>query len=100
MSPPRSVRLLLFAATFASFAYFQPGGFVRRATVWLAAIPIAIAGNIARLLLLFVASDRMGVAWATGRFHDITGYVLYAVALALMLVLRAVLTPRQPAAAA
>ena len=26
VSPPRSVQLLLFAATFASFAYFHPGG--------------------------------------------------------------------------
>jgi exosortase len=85
--------LIALLAIGALFAYFQRGGPWRRAAVLVAAVPIALAGNIARLLLLFVAADRRGVAWATGRFHDVTGYVLYAVALALLLGLRALLTP-------
>ena len=87
--------LIALLATATLFAYFQPGGYVRRATVMLAAVPIAMAGNMARLLLLFVASDRRGVAWATGRFHDVTGYVMYAVALGLLWALRGALTPRR-----
>jgi exosortase len=86
--------LLALLATGTLFAYFQPGGGWRRAAVLLAAVPIALAGNIARLVLLFVASDRRGVVWATGRFHDVTGYVMYAVALALLVGLRTALTPR------
>jgi exosortase len=86
--------LIALLATGTLFAYFQPGGLWRRAVVMLAAIPIALLGNMLRLLLLFIASDRMGVPWATGRFHDVTGYVLYAVALGLLLLLRAALTPR------
>jgi exosortase len=85
--------LIALLATGALFAYFQRGGPWRRALVMLAAVPIALAGNMARLLLLFIAADRMGVDWATGRFHDITGYVMYAVALGLLYVLRHVLTP-------
>lgn len=87
--------LVALLATGTLFAYFQKGGWWRRAVVMLAAIPIALAGNIARLLLLLVAADRRGVEWATGRFHDVTGYVLYAVALGLLLALRAILTPRE-----
>ncbi len=86
--------LVALLATGALFAYFQRGGVWRRAAVVLAAVPIALAGNVARLLLLLVAADRRGVAWATGGFHDVTGYVLYAVALALLLGLRMLLTPR------
>ncbi len=86
--------LIALFATGTLFAYFQRGGLWRRAVVMLAAIPIALAGNMVRLLLLFIAADRMGVIWATGRFHDVTGYVLYAVALGLLWLLRGVLTPR------
>jgi exosortase len=87
--------LIALLATGTLFAYFQGGGAWRRAAVLLAAIPIALAGNIARLLLLFVAADRKGVPWAAGRFHDVTGYVMYAVALLLLLGLRRLLTPRE-----
>jgi exosortase len=89
--------LLALLATGTLFAYFQRGGAWRRGAVMLAAIPIALVGNIARLFLLLVAADRRGVVWATGHFHDVTGYVLYAVALGLLLALRALLTPRQAA---
>ena len=88
--------LIALVATGTLFAYFQRGGMVRRILVMLAAVPIALAGNVARLLLLLVAADRRGVVWATGRFHDATGYVMYAVALGLLLGVRAVLTPRAP----
>ncbi len=92
--------LVALLATGTLFAYFQKGGLWRRLTVMLAAIPIALAGNIARLLLLLVAADRRGVPWATGHFHDVTGYVLYAVALGLLWLLRLVLTPREAPEAA
>jgi hypothetical protein len=42
----------------------------------------------------------MSVDWATGRFHDVTGYVMYAVALGLLLALRGAITPREPSAGA
>jgi exosortase len=92
--------LIALIATGTLFAYFQRGGAWRRALVLIAAAPIAIVGNMARLFLLFVASDRMSVDWATGRFHDVTGYVMYAVALGLLLALRGALTPREPRAGA
>lgn len=85
--------LLALLATATMFAYFQPGGMARRATMMLGAIPIAILGNAARLLLLIVAAHYRSVDWATGVFHDVTGYVMYAVALAGLLLLRSLLTP-------
>lgn len=88
--------LVALLATGTLFAYFQAGGLGRRLLVMLSAVPIALAGNIARLLLLLVAADRKGVAWATGTFHDVTGYVMYAVALLLLMGMRSLLTPREP----
>lgn len=88
--------LVALLATGTLFAYFQSGGLWRRLAVMLSAVPIALAGNIVRLLLLLVAADRKGVAWATGRFHDMTGYAMFAVALLLLMGLRSLLTPREP----
>jgi exosortase len=87
--------LLALLATGTLFAYFQKGGPWRRAAVLLAALPIAVLGNVARLTLLFIAANARGVVWATGRFHDVTGYVMYAVALGALLALRELLTPRE-----
>jgi exosortase len=86
--------LLALLATGTLFAYFQPGRLWRRLAVLLAAMPVAILGNAARLVLVIVAADRRGVTWASGTFHDVTGYVVYAVALLALLGLRALLTPR------
>jgi hypothetical protein len=48
---------------------------------------------------VFLAADRRGVVWASGTFHDVTGYVVYAIALATLVGLRHVLTPRPEAGA-
>jgi exosortase len=87
--------LIALLATGTLFAYFQRGGVWRRVAMMACAVPIALAGNVARLLLLLLAADRRGVSWAAGGFHDLTGYVMYVVALALLLMMRVVLTPRR-----
>jgi len=88
--------LLALLATGTLFAYFQRGGALRRAAILLAVPPIAILGNAARLLLVIVAADRRGVVWASSTFHDMTGYVVYGIALGLLLGLRSLLTPKEP----
>lgn len=85
--------LLALLATGTLFAYFQKGGPWRRALVLLAVAPIAVLGNVVRLTLVILAADRRGVVWASGTFHDLTGYVVYAVALLALLGLRRLLTP-------
>jgi exosortase len=87
--------LLALLATGTLFAYFQKGGPWRRAAVLLAALPIALLGNVVRLTLLFIAANAHGVVWAAGNFHDVTGYVMYAVALGALMAIRALLTPRE-----
>lgn len=86
--------LVALLATGALFAVFQPGGTWRRVVVFLSAIPVAMLGNVVRLTLLLVVGHYVGVKEAAGRFHDVSGFVLYGASLAGLLAVRALLTPR------
>ncbi|MBI1799884.1 MAG: exosortase/archaeosortase family protein [Candidatus Eisenbacteria bacterium] len=86
--------LLALLATGAVFAHLQPGGWVRRALVLAAAVPIAMFGNACRITLLILIGHYVGVKEATGAFHDWSGYVIYLIALAGLMGVRAALLPR------
>jgi exosortase len=86
--------LLALLATGAVFAYLQRGAWWRRGILFLAAIPIAMAGNAVRITLLIVVGHYAGVRAATGRLHEVSGYLIYAVALTCLFAVRALLTPR------
>jgi exosortase len=94
-NPCSGVRsLLALFATGTLLAYLQPGGAWRRMAILFGSIPIALLGNATRLVLVILAAERRGVVWASGTFHDLTGYVVYALALGGLIGLRALLTPR------
>jgi len=86
--------LVALLATGAVFAYLQPGGWPRRLTLLLAAVPLAMAGNALRITLVLLVGHYAGVPQATGAFHDQSGYVVYAMALLGLIALRRALTPR------
>jgi len=91
--------LVALLATGALFAHLQPGGRWRRAVMLLAAVPIAMLGNAVRTTLLILIAHYLDVDAVEGALHDASGVLVYAVALAAMLALRAALTPRvRPAA--
>ena len=64
-----------------------------RWVLFFAAIPLAIAGNVVRILMLVWGTERFGSAFAIGTeenptwFHMGCGYAVYAVALVLLFVL-------------
>ncbi len=89
--------LLSLVATGAVFGYLQPGAGWRKALIAVAAVPIAMLGNAARITLLILVGHYVDVKHATGSMHDVSGYLIYAVALAALMGLRVLLTPR-PAA--
>jgi exosortase len=90
--------LLAMLATGAIFALFQPGGRWRRGAMLALAVPIAMLGNAVRLTLLIVVAHYAGVPAAMGALHDLSGYLVFAVALAALGTCRALLTPRSDAA--
>ncbi len=92
--------LLALLATGAVFAYVQPGGWWRKAIILFSAVPIAMIGNAVRITLVIVVGHYVGVKEAAGQFHDLSGYVIYLVALIGLMGVRALLTPRPRAKAA
>jgi exosortase len=83
----------LFALMMVSalYGYFTQKGPWRKAVLFLASIPLAIAGNLARILMLTLGTIAMGPELAIGTlekptfFHMLAGYLVFAVALAGML---------------
>jgi exosortase len=85
--------LLTLLATGALFAHFQPGGWPRRALLFLSAVPIAMAANAVRITGLLVVGHYQGVEKAH-RLHDASGILVYALALLGLFAVRAILAPR------
>jgi len=83
----------LFALMMVSalYGYFTQEGTWRKAVLFLSSIPLAIAGNLARIIMLTIGTIAMGPAVAIGTlekptfFHMMAGYAVFAVALGGML---------------
>jgi len=83
----------LFALMMVSalYGYFTQEGAWRKAVLFLSSIPLAIAGNLARIVMLTIGTIAMGPEIAIGTlekptfFHMLAGYAVFAVALGGML---------------
>lgn len=83
----------LFALMMVSalYGYFTQKEFWKKAVIFLASIPFAVAGNLARILMLTIGTIAMGPEVAIGTlekptfFHMLAGYLVFAVALLGML---------------
>lgn len=76
--------LISLMAMGALFAYFASAGPVRRLSLFLASIPIALFVNVLRISALCVVANASSVEVASGLFHDVSGFVLFGVALAML----------------
>jgi exosortase len=74
------------------FAYFSKKIFWERAVLILACFPIAILVNALRVSTTGVLANYYGMSVAEGFFHGFSGYVLFLVAFALLLLLGLVLS--------
>lgn len=75
----------------ALFSYFRQRAMWRRALLFSTIIPVAIVANMVRILVLIFAAMLFGQRWAIGdvekevsAFHEITGIVVFLVALLLL----------------
>lgn len=80
----RSLMSLLALA--AAFAYLTQRPGWRRWVLFLSAIPIAIATNMARIVGTAVLADQYGAKVAMGFFHEFAGLVVFGTALVLLFV--------------
>ena len=76
--------LLAMTALTAVYAYFTQDTLVKKWILFLASIPIAVAGNVGRIISIALVSITAGQDFGTTLHHDWSGYVLFAVAISLM----------------
>ena len=77
--------LFALAALTAGYAYFAQPTWTRRAILFALSVPIAIIGNVVRLMTICIVANCASKEFAMGFYHDYSGYVVFAAAIALML---------------
>ena len=78
--------LFALMALTAGYAYFNQPTWFRRALLFACSIPLAIAGNVARIVSICVIASCTDPQFATGFYHDYSGYIVFIVAIGLMVV--------------
>jgi exosortase len=76
--------LLAMTALTAVYAYSTQKTLVRKWALFLFSIPIAVAGNVGRIISIALVSITAGQELGTGLHHDWSGYVLFTVSISLM----------------
>ncbi len=76
--------LFAMAALTAGYAYFTQPTWLRRGILFALSIPIAVAGNIVRIFSIVAIAATCSSEFATGFYHDYSGYVVFLVAISLM----------------
>ncbi len=84
-APCSGVRSLLTMIVLSFlFGYVRGVGFLGTVVLFLFAPLVAFVGNVFRIFTLGFVADIYGVDVALGRFHDILGYVVFGLDIALM----------------
>jgi exosortase len=83
--------LLALIALGALMAYFSRLSRVKKLVLFAASIPLAVATNIIRIVAVTLASEMYGSEFATGKFHDAMGMMVFVLAFLGMLMLANIL---------
>lgn len=96
--------LLALTALTAAYANFSQRVWWKQWLLFLSSVPIAMVGNIARITTVGIVAQVWGQEKAVGVYHDWSGYIIYGVAVLMMLGVERVLKgdwrPRARATAA
>ena len=76
--------LFAMMALTAGYSYFTQPTWLRRGILFALSVPIAIAGNVVRILSIAIVGTTCSPEFATGFYHDYSGYVVFLVAVSLM----------------
>ena len=68
----------------AAYAYFSQRGWWRRLALFLCAGPLAVLGNVMRVITICLVAAYADPNFALGFYHDYSGYVVFVVAISLM----------------
>jgi exosortase len=75
----------------ALYAYMQKISKVKKGIIFLSIIPISVAGNILRLIILCLITYHFGDAAGQGFFHNFSGFFLFIVALGCLVIVDVIL---------
>lgn len=78
----RSIFALM--ALTAGYAYFTQKTWLRRFALFACSIPLAVLGNVMRIISICVVALVASSEFATGFYHDYSGYVVFLVAISCM----------------
>lgn len=84
--------ILAMAALAAGYAYFTQPTWLRRGLLFALAVPIAVLGNAVRILLIVIVAVTFSNDFAMGFYHDYSGYVVFLVAVLLMVAVGGVIS--------
>jgi len=76
--------LLAMTALTAVYAFFTQKTQFKKWLLFFASIPLALAGNCARILSIIIVSAAFGEKAALKIYHDYSGYIMFVVAVSLM----------------
>jgi exosortase len=76
--------LLALTALTAAYAYFTQPTVIRAWILFSLSIPLAIAGNMARVVSIVLVAEVAGSEFALGVYHDYAGFLVFGVGIALM----------------
>jgi len=76
--------LLAMTALTSVYAYLTQKTLLKKWILFLSSIPLAIIGNMARIITVALVSQAFGEELALGLYHDYSGYVVFSVAITLM----------------
>ncbi len=84
--------LIAMMALTAVYAYLTQKTLIRKWLLFFSCIPLAIIGNIARIVTVALVAQSFGEKAALGLYHDYSGYVIFSVAIGLMVGLGSLLS--------
>ena len=78
--------IFALTALTAGYAYFNQPTWLRRALLFACAVPLAVFGNVMRILTICLVGRWASADFATGFYHDYSGFIVFVAAIALMVV--------------
>ena len=87
--------LFAMMALTAGYAYFNLPTWPRRFALFALSVPIAVFGNVCRILSIVFTAAFCSADFATGFYHDYSGYVVFLVAISLMVACGSWLAPNR-----
>ena len=88
--------LIAMTTLTAAYAALTQRGLWRKWVLFLSAVPLAITGNTVRIITISVVARVAGQELAMKVYHDFSGYIVFATAVVLMVLLGALLKLNSP----